>query len=909
MKAILITLGLLLLVTACADQITGEAITQSNIAQFQGYAPPVDQAGKPILTVDQLPLSPGATEVSYKVRVIRPGGWIWPEIYYSKADKWVRKSLGSDWISGSAEGVITYTIAEMDDEEFVAAYTCVPEGPSTARRFVCGCEDPDDAECRSYHLQSFEKPDTLQASKTDILVGAWFYDGWHSISTEISAECEEKTNHFDWLFDAKPREVDFVYSREQTQSPLDLGYEYRGVVAYLPREGTPLYRLRHNGHRYTVNETEKDILVAQGAVLEGTLGFVGPKAPGTKRLFRLRYMGGVEELTTDEQRAWRMTEANVTRINDSVLGFVFDAPGQGRTELHGYARPQPGEVLPRTPMLGRATSDDPASMAQHIAWADEHAIDFFAFEWFYMPNPVCDVPLRKYKALHEFLENPQNNRMKFIVGWFTPDTSHPFLTSEADYEQGFAYALEQYFSHPSYLKLEGKPVIYFAFSRPFQQFGATGVNRIIATARQQAQAAGFPDIFIVGIGASTPNQNFASLELDGFTRFTYNNEIEGWTQTASLIEKPSVISFEQYAQAYEDQLVPDRDAVRTYLSDAQFIPTVGAGWDRTIVPWLKYRSHIAIDNDPAIFRDQLEHARSFLLAEQDRPGILMITAWNEWSEGQIIEPDNIHGTAYLEQVASVFDTEPQHYHVYIAAGQSNMEGFARGADLESDPIDDAVRFSFMEKPNMPSQDPTYGSWGALRPQVSATSHFGPEIYFGRLMAAQSQGPIAIIKYSQGSTNLAHDWAKGDTTGKRLYDGNSQFDGFIEFVHDRLAELEAQGHTYQIDGMIWMQGESDVPAEYNAQYAANLEQFISDVRADIADMPIVIGRIHHRGTPPNGVPNVATVRDAQVAVADAHGDVDWVDTDSFSIFTQNNHFDNAGQRDLGTAMAQKMLALT
>ncbi len=61
-------------------------------------------------------------------------------------------------------------------------------------------------------------------------------------------------------------------------------------------------------------------------------------------------------------------------------------------------------------------------------------------------------------------------------------------------------------------------------------------------------------------------------------------------------------------------------------------------------------------NTPAAFEAALRSARAFL-DEQPAPArILTINAWNEWTEGSYLEPDTIHGMAYLEAIRDVFGT-------------------------------------------------------------------------------------------------------------------------------------------------------------------------------------------------------------------------------------------------------------
>ena len=59
------------------------------------------------------------------------------------------------------------------------------------------------------------------------------------------------------------------------------------------------------------------------------------------------------------------------------------------------------------------------------------------------------------------------------------------------------------------------------------------------------------------------------------------------------------------------------------------------------------------DNTPENFRYALEETR-IRLEQQNIPQILNINCWNEWTEGSYLEPENLHGMAYLEAVKSVF---------------------------------------------------------------------------------------------------------------------------------------------------------------------------------------------------------------------------------------------------------------
>jgi len=91
-------------------------------------------------------------------------------------------------------------------------------------------------------------------------------------------------------------------------------------------------------------------------------------------------------------------------------------------------------------------------------------------------------------------------------------------------------------------------------------------------------------------------------------------------------------------------------------------PTVTMGWDpspRTVqsdrfanqgYPFMATIS----GNTPEAFKTALLRAKEFLHRSPGGPKVLTINAWNEWTEGSYLEPDTVHGTAYLEAVRAVF---------------------------------------------------------------------------------------------------------------------------------------------------------------------------------------------------------------------------------------------------------------
>ncbi len=227
--------------------------------------------------------------------------------------------------------------------------------------------------------------------------------------------------------------------------------------------------------------------------------------------------------------------------------------------------------------------------------------------------------------------------------------------------------------------------------------------------------------------------------------------------------------------------------------------------------------------------------------------------------------------------------------VFVLAGQSNMMGqYAYNSGLPAELQGDQAAVLLRHN----------GVWTVLESGHGVSSaEFGPEVTFGHDMAAAwGDDDIALVKYAVGATTLAADW-NPDTPGP-------QYTGLLDAVGAAMGELSA-GYDAQLMGMLWMQGESDaLNAGYAAAYEANLRHFIDSVREDLGvdGLPFVLAQISEAPAWTHG----AIVRQAQWDVGNSMANTLVFSTADLSLYS--NHYDAAGQMELGSRFADGMLTL-
>lgn len=279
-------------------------------------------------------------------------------------------------------------------------------------------------------------------------------------------------------------------------------------------------------------------------------------------------------------------------------------------------------------------------------------------------------------------------------------------------------------------------------------------------------------------------------------------------------------------------------------------------------------------------------------------------------QGRIDEVWILDGAADADAIADLYNTNTppapvMRVRVFLIGGQSNADGRADATGLPTSPVNLQEPQNDVSFITRIGSEPT--TFGTLRPGLSqnaGVNEFGPAITLGRSLAdlyREEDGTrIAIIKYAKGGTSLESHW-KGGGDGTTTGDG-PEYLTFQDVVTDGLALLAAAYPLATIapEGMLWVQGESDVDGGHHNAYENNLTTFIADVRATYgADLPFTISRLSS-GQTALDAGRLAVVQAAQDAVAAADPRTAIIDTDGYGLKPDALHFDAVGQQALGYA---------
>ncbi|MDF1799687.1 MAG: sialate O-acetylesterase [Planctomycetota bacterium] len=251
--------------------------------------------------------------------------------------------------------------------------------------------------------------------------------------------------------------------------------------------------------------------------------------------------------------------------------------------------------------------------------------------------------------------------------------------------------------------------------------------------------------------------------------------------------------------------------------------------------------------------------------------------------------------------------------VFLVAGQSNAEG----SDSHASEIDSFPPFVGAGAPQADAMiwyehdgpgGYTSGGWIPMQP-ATQTNILGPELTFAKKVTQETGARVAIVKSTSGGTTLAVDWDPGNTSGQQMYART------LMLLQKSLADLTSQGIPWQLEGVLWQQGENDMlDPVYVTQYGARLTALMQKLRTDLSlpGLRWYIGGTSFKciwGLDYAG--NMRTLRAQQLGAIGADPLATFVRSShlAFKVNSQGDphyHFGTEGQLQLGEAYADEYL---
>ena len=196
------------------------------------------------------------------------------------------------------------------------------------------------------------------------------------------------------------------------------------------------------------------------------------------------------------------------------------------------------------------------------------------------------------------------------------------------------------FRDPRYIRVDGKPL--FVLYQPNEIPDAPNTLRLW---RDMARRAGLPGLYLVGndVGSKTPSE----LGLDALTAYRLPPR-RPWVSRRDPVKwlrrryelwagRPTVYRYEEVLPTL---LPPETAGVENF-------PCMIPNWDNT--PRSGGNGLVLHESTPELFRRLALLAYERVRDREREHRIVFIKSWNEWAEGNVLEPDSVYADKMLKE--------------------------------------------------------------------------------------------------------------------------------------------------------------------------------------------------------------------------------------------------------------------
>ena len=312
--------------------------------------------------------------------------------------------------------------------------------------------------------------------------------------------------------------------------------------------------------------------------------------------------------------------------------------------------------------LGFYDLSDPKILIRQSEIARKYGVNGFGFYHYFFDEdtPALNIPINN-------LRNNPGIDVEYFICWVNADWTKSWCGDEKTiiYEQKYTNSTIDklaenacwHFQDSRYAKFDGKPIFYI--HEPNQ----LNINEFKQRFLKISSAHGFPNVlfaspynyvsqenekefdFLLGYppGDARLNGIYAKLKIQNIIRTIPIFKLI--IDQLNLFQKISVISYPEYAVKYAKYL-------DSKIHLKKYIPTILSGWDNT--PRYGTRGFVFEDFNSQDFGRLLSHAYSRSI--ENNKGFIMIKAWNEWAEGNVLEPSQRFQYSILETLRHAKET-------------------------------------------------------------------------------------------------------------------------------------------------------------------------------------------------------------------------------------------------------------
>jgi lipopolysaccharide biosynthesis protein len=334
--------------------------------------------------------------------------------------------------------------------------------------------------------------------------------------------------------------------------------------------------------------------------------------------------------------------------------------GKGFTEWTNVTRAKPlfpGHRQPNLPGdLGLYDLRVPEVREAQANLARSYGIEGFCY-WHYW---LGDGRRLLDRVFNEVLESGKPD-FPFCLAWANHDWNRAWhgekyhilveqkYPGEEDHRNHFKFLLRA-FQDPRYIRIDGKPI--FILFRPEE---LPRSKEVIALWKGMAVEAGLPGLFIPGISevdvsldkygcdARIPGEPGIFWRLKARSSvstapqsqaFRFANKF--WNKLRAKIPFPQISSYKRKTKLY----------VNLPPCDSKTLPCVVPNWDNT--PRSGTRGTLFPDATPELYRMVLRKAIADVVNRPPDHRLVLLKSWNEWAEGNHLEPDQRFGHEFLK---------------------------------------------------------------------------------------------------------------------------------------------------------------------------------------------------------------------------------------------------------------------